>query len=105
MNSGYARLGKLNVDNAKELAQEQGVRSIPDVRFYVEGKLVGQFTGVESKERITQLVEEHSAAFRPQQGAGGAPIPPRPRAPGSKPLDEAMKPMDKEWLPPGMTPK
>ena len=116
VNSGYARLGKLNVDNAKELAREQGVRSIPDVRFYIDGKLVDQFTGAAGKEAIESIVAKHSATLTQQAGGqagenapltgeGGAPIPPRPRAPGSKPLEEAMKPMDKEWLPPGMTPK
>lgn len=116
VNSGVARLGKLNVDNAKELAQEQGVRSIPDVRFYIDGKLVDQFTGAADKEAIASIVAKHSATLSAQPGdqagqnaaqpvEGAADIPPRPRAPGSKPLEEAMKPMDKDWLPPGMTPK
>lgn len=115
-NSGVARLGKLNVDSARELAQEQGVRSIPDVRFYIDGKLVDQFTGAAGKEAIQDIVAKHSANLSQQPGGqaaqnsvqppeGAADIPARPRAPGSKPLDEAMKPMDKDWLPPGVRPK
>ena len=116
VNSGVARLGKLNVDSARELSQEQGVSSIPDVRFYIDGKLVDKFTGVAGKEAIQDIVAKHSATLSQQPGGqagqdapltgeGGAPIPARPKAPGSKPLEEAMKPMDKDWLPPGMTPK
>lgn len=33
-NAHVVRLGKINVDHAKELAQEKGVSSIPDARFH-----------------------------------------------------------------------
>jgi thioredoxin len=109
-NATVARLGKLNMDQARELAQEQGVRSIPDVRFYVEGKLVHKFTGTQSKEAIADLIANHSANLDPplrpegmaeSDGTPGS-APPRPRPPNAKPIEEAMKPMEKDWLPPGM---
>ncbi|QTN33189.1 thioredoxin family protein [Akkermansiaceae bacterium] len=103
-NSTVARLGKLNVDHARELSREQGVTSIPDVRFYVDGKLVHKFVGGESKETLETLIATHSANISPAGGGGDA-IPGRPRPPNAKHIEEAMKPMEKEWLPPGMIKK
>lgn len=113
-NAHVARLGKLNVDQARELSREQGIRSIPDVRFYVDGKLVHQFVGSIRKEEIEQLIATHSATISPAQaltdalvnesGEGTAVAPPV-RPPNAKPIEEAMKPMDKNWLPPGVSRK
>lgn len=103
-NSKVARLGKLNVDHARELSQEQGVTSIPDVRFYVDGKLVHKFVGGASKETLGDLIATHSAGMG-TVGSDGEAIPARPRAANSKPIEEAVKPMEKEWLPPGMKKK
>jgi thioredoxin len=120
-NSGIVRLGKLNVDQARQLSQEQGVRSIPDVRFYIDGKLVHKFTGAPPKETIESLIATHSANIDPTAGMaarlktgfagvdGGdgitATVPARPRPANAKPIEEAMKPMKKDWLPPGMSQK
>ncbi len=110
-NSHVARLGKLNVDQARELAQEQGVRSIPDVRFYIDGKLVDKFTGGVSKEAIERIVATRSTAIKPvarlgegiteADGTTGTALE-RPRPANAKPIGEAMKPMDDGWLPPGV---
>ncbi len=120
-NSGVVRLGKLNVDQARQLSQEQGVRSIPDVRFYIDGKLVHKFTGAAPKETIESLIATHSANIDPaasmvarlktgfsgvDEGDGTtATVPARPRPSNAKPIEEAMKPMKKDWLPPGMSQK
>lgn len=117
-NSGVARLGKLNVDQARELSVEQGVKGIPDVRFYIDGKMVHKFTGAAPKATLESLIAEHSAGISPlndfsetlnsginEMGANGQTPPPKPRPANAKPIDEAMKPMSKEWLPPGVTKK
>lgn len=114
-NSHVVRLGKINIDHARELAREQGVSSIPDVRFYVDGKMVHKFVGAPPKSEIDRLIATHSAGINPVQAltdalaapSDGEPgtIPARPRPANAKPIDEAMKPMDKEWLPPGVTRK
>lgn len=118
-NAGAVRLGKINVDNAKELSREQGVREIPDVRFYIDGKMVHKFTGAPPREQIEALIAEHSAGIIPLDDLaaklnGGSieevtsadqAIPPTPRPSNAKPLEDAMKPMTKEWLPPGLEKK
>lgn len=117
-NSNVARLGKLNVDQARELAMEQGVRGIPDVRFYIDGKLVHKFTGGIPKEKIESLVATHSANIKPLNdfseqlnegidtiGITDSQAPAGQRPSNAKPIDEAMKPMAKDWLPPGVSKK
>jgi len=106
-NSGVARLGKLNVDQARQLSKEQGVSSIPDVRFYIDGKLVHKFTGAAPKETIESLIATHSANIDPspaiaENDDAAATVPSRPRTANAKPIKEAVKPMEKDWLPPGM---
>ena len=116
-NSHVVRLGKIDVDQAKELAGEEGVSSIPDVRFYVDGKIVHKFVGAPPKEEIEQLIATHSASINPGQGivetieassgdAGTATATaPSTRPANAKPIEEAIKPMEKNWLPPGMSRK
>ncbi len=115
-NANVARLGKINVDGAKELSKNQGVSSIPDVRFYVNGALVDRFVGGRSEQALKDLIAKHSASLTPDyaaqlndgidgttQDTASVTAPPRPS--NAKPLEEAMQPMKENWLPPGMSQK
>jgi len=113
-NSKVVRLGKINVDHARELAQEQDVEGIPDVRFYVDGQLVHKFVGGESKATIEKLIAEHTSSIVPTDDSAGqvngaagdsAGFQPTNAPNKAKPINEAMKPMEKNWLPPGMSQK
>ena len=42
---GQAKVGKVNVDNARELAQKYGVRSIPLLLFFKNGEVKDQIVG------------------------------------------------------------
>ena len=115
-NSSVARLGRVDVTKATILAEAQEVGSVPDVRFFLDGKLVYQFTGTESKEAIDRIIKEHSAALVPgadltaqlNDGLDGlsgssaqselAKVPYK-----TTPIEEAIQPMDDEWLPPGVS--
>ena len=48
---------KINVDNNQKLASEYGVRSIPFVQFYKDGKIVNQFIGVIPQKQIEKIVD------------------------------------------------
>ncbi len=120
-----ARVGKINIDSAKSFASAQGVQGIPDVRFYVDGQLVERFVGGHSQQTVEAMIERHAASVSPPstealtaqlnaglEGVAGGPatassqtsVPIPPRSSG-KPIEEAMQPMKKDWLPPGMSPK
>lgn len=53
---GRAYVGKVNVDEEPQLALQYGVRSIPTLIFFRDGKEVNRMVGVQDKEDIeTQL--------------------------------------------------
>lgn len=49
---GRAYVGKVNVDEEGELAMKYGVRSIPTLIFFRDGKEVNRMVGVQDKEDI-----------------------------------------------------
>lgn len=50
-------IGKLNVDEEQELAQEFGVMSIPTMILFKEGKAVSQIIGVQPKEALEEFID------------------------------------------------
>ncbi len=52
---GKVKVGKINVDENNEKSQEFGVMSIPSLKIFKGGKVVKEFTGMQSKD---VLVEE-----------------------------------------------
>ena len=71
--SDTVKLGIIDVDQAKSLAAQQGVQGIPDVRFYINGKMVDKFTGAAPKEHIEQIIAtllaKHQAELEQQEAA------------------------------------
>ena len=45
-------MGKLDVDDNTDLAQQYQVRSIPSLLFFKDGQLVDQLVGMASKQQI-----------------------------------------------------
>ena len=54
--SGLAVVGKLNVDEQPELANEFRIMSIPTMLVFKNGKVVNQSIGVKSKDEIRKLL-------------------------------------------------
>lgn len=54
------RIGKVNVDEANELAAQFGVRSIPTLVLFREGQPVGQKVGVQSADAMRAWVQQHA---------------------------------------------
>lgn len=50
---GKALIGKVNVDDAPEIAGEYGIRSIPTFVILKDGKVVGREVGVVGKRKLT----------------------------------------------------
>ncbi len=95
--SGRVVIGKVNVDQAGELAQHQGVSGIPDVRLYRDGKRVDQFLGARDAGAIRQLFAKHAPAKAPAPAANAA----APATTAQTPAP-AIQPMPKDWMPAGM---
>lgn len=52
------KVGKVNVDEQKELAAQYGVMSIPTLLVLKDGKVVNTSAGARSKEQILQMVSQ-----------------------------------------------
>ena len=50
---------KLNVDNSKKIAGQYGIRSIPTVGIFKDGKPIDGFVGLKSKAEIKALLKKH----------------------------------------------
>lgn len=48
---------KINVDENHELASEYGVMSIPNILVFKNGEMVHNVVGLQSKDRLAELVE------------------------------------------------
>jgi len=54
--AGRAKVGKLNVDENPEIAGEFGIRSIPTLLVFKDGKVAEQRVGALPKDTITDMV-------------------------------------------------
>ena len=56
-NTGSAKIGKLNVDEAPGAAQNYGVSSIPTIMVFKDGEVVERFVGVQPKARLQEAID------------------------------------------------
>jgi thioredoxin 1 len=54
---GRAKVGKLDVDNNPQTAQEYGVRSIPTLLFFKDGDVAEQLVGAMGKSALAKKLE------------------------------------------------
>ena len=51
--------GKLNLDEARDIAVEFGIMSVPTFLFLKKGKLIGQEVGYMAKEDLFEHIKKH----------------------------------------------
>ena len=56
--SGKAVIGKLNVDENPSIASDYGIRSIPSLLFFKDGKVQNQIMGAVSKADIEKALND-----------------------------------------------
>jgi thioredoxin 1 len=54
---GKAKIGKLDVDSAQKIAAEFGIRSIPTLLLFKDGKVADQIIGAVPKQQITDKLD------------------------------------------------
>ena len=54
---GRAKVGKLNTDQAPDIAGRFGIRSIPTMLFFKNGEVVQQLVGAYPKSKILEKLE------------------------------------------------
>jgi len=58
-NSAKMKFVKLNVDDNQKMAAKYGIRSIPTVSIFKDGKIVDGFVGLRSKADIETILKKH----------------------------------------------
>lgn len=53
------RIAKLNVDEADQISEKYEIRSIPTVKFFLNGEVIDEAIGAIPKAEITSKIEEH----------------------------------------------
>ena len=56
---GRLKVGKVNVDESSSLAIRYGIRAIPTLILFKDGKVVEQLVGVQPKDTIKSIIEKH----------------------------------------------
>ncbi|MGB9602437.1 MAG: thioredoxin [Verrucomicrobiia bacterium] len=56
--AGKVKIGKLNVDNHPEIANNYGISSIPTLLFFKNGNVAGQSVGVKPKSALKSAIDK-----------------------------------------------
>jgi thioredoxin 1 len=56
---GQVKVGKLDVDGNQQTAARFGIRSIPSILFFKDGKLVDTVVGAVPKPALERKIQEH----------------------------------------------
>jgi len=55
--AGRAKIGKVNVDDSRDLAVKFGIKSIPAILIFKNGQLVQQMVGIQSGDALVKTIE------------------------------------------------
>ncbi len=55
--AGRAKVGKMNIDNHKQVAMEHSVQSIPTVIIFKGGQVAQTFVGITPKEKMAEALD------------------------------------------------
>lgn len=58
-NAGAIKIGKVNIDDNPQSAQQFGVSSIPTLMLFKGGDVVERFVGVQPKSRLQEALDAH----------------------------------------------
>jgi len=56
---GKAKIGKMNVDENRDVPMKYGIRSIPTLLIFKDGEVVDKLVGAVPKNSITSKLEAH----------------------------------------------
>lgn len=55
---GKVKIGKCNVDENGKTSEKFSIMSIPSIKIFKDGKIVKEFTGVQTKDTLKSALEE-----------------------------------------------
>lgn len=54
---GKAKIGKVDIDNNRDIAVKFGIQSIPSVFIFKNGEVVNKFVGISPKEELANAID------------------------------------------------
>ena len=54
---GRAKIGKMDIDNNREMAMQFGIQSIPSVFLFKGGEVVQRFVGITPKDELAAAID------------------------------------------------
>jgi thioredoxin 1 len=60
--AGQVTVGKMDVDANQRVAAQYGIRSIPTILFFKDGKMVDQVVGAVPRPALESKIKQHLAA-------------------------------------------
>ena len=54
---GKAKIGKVDIDNNRDIAVKFGIQSIPSVFIFKNGEVVNKFVGISPKEELASAID------------------------------------------------
>ncbi|BDS06021.1 hypothetical protein NT6N_10610 [Oceaniferula spumae] len=94
VNSEKVKILKVDVDSERNWAAKEQIRGIPAFQFYQNGAKVNQFTGAPPEQELQRRIDQYATTANAEGSTENKP---------AKPPEPKIKPMPKEWLPPGVT--
>jgi thioredoxin 1 len=58
--AGAVKIGKIDVDENQAVARKYGVRSLPTLLFFRDGKVIDTYVGAMSRGAIEKAIQAHS---------------------------------------------
>jgi thioredoxin 1 len=55
---GKMKFGKLNVENSQSVSRQYGIRSIPTLLIFKDGKVATQIVGMQPKRKLQEKISE-----------------------------------------------
>lgn len=56
--AGQVKVGKINIDDHQQSPRQYGVRGIPTLLLFKDGKVVGQIVGAVGKDKLEQMLKK-----------------------------------------------
>ncbi len=96
-NSEKVKILKVDVSRHQQWANREGIRSIPTFQIYREGEKLKQFSGAPPEAQIQQMIDHYAGKAKLNQESADQ------KHATTEGAEPTIKPMPKDWLPPGIT--
>ena len=109
-NAEKVKIIKVDVSKESQWAAREGIRGVPTFQIFSGGQKKKQITGAPPEHQLQKIIDHYAAKSEPvpvssgetgNSEAGGSDASEK----SAPPAEPTVKPMPKDWLPPGISRK